>query len=114
MTADLEAVYSYNQEGMLTSETYPLGANHSYASEEMGRPTKMTDTGAGQDLVSTGTYGPSGEDAVLCTGTGTLDRVHSPDPRSKKGKPRNRGSQEQLFAAQWVTAISNRTGPRNG
>ena len=68
MTADLEAVYSYNQEGMLISQSYPLGTTYQYTYDAMGRPTKMTDTGAGQDLVSTVTYGPAGE---LLTMTGT-------------------------------------------
>ena len=68
VSGDLESAYTYNMEGMLTSQTYPLGTRYWYTYDAMGRPTKMSDLTSGQDLVSAVTYGPAGE---LLSMTGT-------------------------------------------
>ena len=60
-SGDLEAVYTYDQEGKMLSQSYPLGTTFNYGYDASGRPTKMTDAGTSQDLVSAVTYGPAGE-----------------------------------------------------
>ena len=60
-SGDLEAVYTYDQEGKMASQSHPLGTTYNYAYDTMGRPTKMTDAQTTYDLVSAVTYGPAGE-----------------------------------------------------
>ena len=60
-TGDLEAVYTYDSEGKMMSQSYPLGTTYQYTYDNLGRPTKMTDTQLSQDLVSAVSYGPAGE-----------------------------------------------------
>ena len=61
VSADMEAVYTYDQEGKMLTQSYPLGTTYSYTYDSMGRPIQMTDTQAGSNLVSSVTYGPAGE-----------------------------------------------------
>ena len=60
-SADLEAGYTYDQEGKMSTQSYPLGTTYSYTYDSMGRPIQMMDTQAGSNLVSSVTYGPAGE-----------------------------------------------------
>src|SRR6185437_11591111 len=68
MTADLEATYTYNNEGSLTGMTYPsstgsgfTGDNYTYSFDSMNRPAGLTDQTTLQTAASGVTYGPAGE-----------------------------------------------------
>ena len=61
VSADLTAVYTYDQEGKSASMQYPLGTTYQSNYDNLGRPTMMTDTGTSSNLVSSVTYGPAGE-----------------------------------------------------
>ena len=68
LTADLEATYTYNNEGALTGMTYPssagsgfAGDNYTYSFDSMNRPVGLTDQTTLQTAVSGVTYGPAGE-----------------------------------------------------
>jgi len=59
-TPDLDAVYAYDNEGRVTSLTYPTWDTLNYEYDAMGRPSKLTRSD-GQVLASDVVYGPAGE-----------------------------------------------------
>src|SRR6266496_1241316 len=64
-SADLDASWVYNQEGKLTTMTYPGGSpSYSYGYNAMGQLNTMTDPTypyGGQTIIDSATYGPAGE-----------------------------------------------------
>ncbi len=68
--ADLEADYTYDNEGRMTATQYPsswngsawvAGANLGTTYDSMGRPQKLTDLISQNDIESSATYGPMGQ-----------------------------------------------------
>ena len=68
VTADLEATYSYDNEGRMTGLRYPSSAasgfsgdSYAYTFDSLGRPIALTDQTSSVAAVSGVTYGPAGE-----------------------------------------------------
>jgi RHS repeat-associated protein len=79
MTADLNATWTYNNEGRLTGMTYPgdpngfpVAPSYSYTYDGMGRLNTMTD-GTGATMVSGTQYNAAGQMTVM----GTESRIYN-------------------------------------
>jgi hypothetical protein len=68
--ADLDAAYTYDNEGRVTATQYPstwngsawvAGPNLGNTYDSMGRPQKVTDLTASSDIISNATYNPAGQ-----------------------------------------------------
>jgi RHS repeat-associated protein len=58
--ADLQANYTYDQEGKMLTQNYPLGDSYTYTYDSLGRSITMTDTTASSNLVTSVSYNPDG------------------------------------------------------
>jgi len=68
VSSDLLAYYTYDSEGKMLTQSYPLGDTYTYTYDSLGRSITMTDTTANSNLVTAVTYNPDG---TLANMTGT-------------------------------------------
>jgi RHS repeat-associated protein len=80
VSADLNAAWSYDNEGKLSSVSYPLGGSYNYGYNEMGQLKTMKDPNDPNQgwLVSDAQYGPAGE---LLTMAGAVNETRSYNSR---------------------------------
>ena len=61
-SVDLNATFTYDNEGRMLTEQYPLGGpNLARAYDAMGRLNTLTEQTAQQTIISGATYGPAGQ-----------------------------------------------------